>query len=76
MEVIGTAEVIGERITTRCLGDTRQEAVEEGRGTRYNLPIVYFTQLLGLAYGYSNGRMGLRRLIVSPLLLLKKKGLV
>jgi heterodisulfide reductase subunit B2 len=56
--------------------DTRQEAVEEGRGTRYNLPIVYFTQLLGLAYGYPSGRMGLRRLIVSPLPLLKKKGLI
>jgi heterodisulfide reductase subunit B len=56
--------------------DTRQEAVEEGRGTRYNLPIVYFTQLLGLAYGYPGGRMGLRRLIVSPLPLLKKKGLL
>lgn len=56
--------------------DTRQETVEEGRGTRYNLPIVYFTQLLGLAYGYSSGRMGLRRLIVSPLPLLKKKGLI
>jgi heterodisulfide reductase subunit B len=38
--------------------------------------IVYFTQLLGLAYGYPSGRMGLRRLIVSPLPLFKKKGLI
>jgi heterodisulfide reductase subunit B len=56
--------------------DTRQHAIEEARGVRYNLPVIYFTQLIGLAYGFSTGQTGLKRLLVTPLPLLKKKGLV
>ncbi|HEX7503701.1 MAG TPA: CoB--CoM heterodisulfide reductase iron-sulfur subunit B family protein [Syntrophales bacterium] len=52
--------------------DTRQRAIEEARGVRYNLPVIYFTQLMGLACGFSAGRMKLNRLLVSPLPLLRK----
>ncbi len=56
--------------------DTRQRAIEEERKISYGLPIIYFTQLMGLAYGCPVSRLGLRRLFVSPLPLLKARGLV
>ncbi len=55
--------------------DTRQRAIEEARGVRYNLPVIYFTQLMGMAYGFSPRQMGLDRLLVSPLPLLRRAGL-
>lgn len=55
--------------------DTRQQAIEEARGVRYNLPVIYFTQLMGMAYGFSLRQMGLDRMLVSPLPLLRRAGL-
>ena len=55
--------------------DARQQAIEEARGVRYNLPIIYFTQLMGMAYGFSSKQMGLDRILVSPLPLLRRAGL-
>ena len=46
--------------------DTRQRAIEADRGIAYNLPIIYFTQLLGLGLGFSAKQMGLNRLLTSP----------
>ncbi|MEQ8201313.1 MAG: CoB--CoM heterodisulfide reductase iron-sulfur subunit B family protein [Syntrophomonadaceae bacterium] len=46
--------------------DTRQKAIEKERGTRYDLPIIYFTQLLGLALGFSAREMALHDLFISP----------
>ena len=46
--------------------DTRQRAIEADRGIAYNLPIIYFTQLLGLGLGFSAKEMGLNRLLTSP----------
>jgi len=56
--------------------DTRQEAIEKARGVKYSLPIIYFTQLMGLAFGYSVSQLGLNKLLTSPLTLLKTKGLI
>lgn len=56
--------------------DTRQKAIEADRGKAYNLPIIYFTQLMGLAFGYSPGQMGLQRLLTSPSELLSSRNLV
>jgi len=50
--------------------DTRQKAIEVDRGTAYNLPIIYFTQLLGLALGFSAQQLGLNRLLTKPFALL------
>jgi len=55
--------------------DARQQAIEEDRGARYNLPVVYFTQLMGVACGLSTRQMRLGRLLVSPLPLLRRAGL-
>lgn len=56
--------------------DTRQQAIETERGIKYNLPIIYFTQLMGLAFGYKASQLGLQRLLISPYPLLKRKGLI
>jgi heterodisulfide reductase subunit B len=55
--------------------DTRQKAIEEERGVKYNLPIVYYTQLMGLAFGYPVNKLGFKRLLTSPSGLLSSKGL-
>jgi heterodisulfide reductase subunit B len=55
--------------------DTRQEAIEKERGIKYNLPIVYYTQLMGLAFGYSARQMGFNRLLTRPSTLLAARGL-
>ena len=46
--------------------DLRQADVARAFGVRYDLPIFYFTQLLGLALGLEPKDLGLKRLIVSP----------
>lgn len=51
--------------------DTRQRAIESDRKQSYELPIIYFTQLLGLALGYSPKQLGMNRLLTSPNKLLK-----
>jgi heterodisulfide reductase subunit B len=56
--------------------DMRQKDVEAKYGRSYNLPIFYFTQLLGLAMGCSPSEVSLSSLLVDPMPLLKSKGLV
>ncbi len=56
--------------------DTRQKAISEKQGIKYNLPVIYFTQLMGLAYGDKSSSLGFRRLFISPFKLLKSKGLI
>ena len=46
--------------------DAYQSRVERRLGERLDLPILYFTQLMGLALGIDEGRLGLGRLMVSP----------
>lgn len=55
--------------------DTRQRTIEEARGITYNLPIVYFTQLMGLAFGYSARQTGLNKLLTNPKTALSSRGL-
>jgi heterodisulfide reductase subunit B2 len=46
--------------------DGRQRQIEEAYKTRYGIPILYFTQLMGLAFGALPKEMGLQKLITSP----------
>jgi heterodisulfide reductase subunit B len=41
--------------------DTRQEEVEQEYGVKYELPIFYFTQLMGLAMGIEPAKLGLQK---------------
>lgn len=56
-----------------CQGnlDMRQKAME----LDYRMPIIYFTQLMGLAFGYKPAQLGINKLFNSPLPLLKSKAL-
>ncbi|UCC98878.1 MAG: CoB--CoM heterodisulfide reductase iron-sulfur subunit B family protein [Phycisphaerales bacterium] len=45
--------------------DTRQTEVEQEYGTQYGLPVFYFTQLMGLAFGIPPAKLGLQKHFVS-----------
>jgi heterodisulfide reductase subunit B len=46
--------------------DLRQGQVNSTMGSSFNLPVIYFSQILGLVYGYSPKELGLDKLVVSP----------
>ncbi len=56
--------------------DLRQEQVASAAGTLYNMPVLYFTQLMGLAFGLSAKEIGLDKLCVNPETALSKIGTV
>jgi heterodisulfide reductase subunit B len=56
--------------------DLRQGDIEKKCGERFGLPVFYFTQLLGLAFGLQPRELGLRSLVVDPMPLLAEKGIV
>ncbi len=55
--------------------DLRQPMINKKFKKDFNIPILYFTQVVGLALGIEPGKLGLNKHIVSPLPLLKEKGL-
>ena len=56
--------------------DIRQKEIEETSGNRYNMPILYMTQLLALAAGVAPKKLGFDSMMVSPLPLLRDKNLL
>ena len=56
--------------------DMRQSKIEKEYNTKFNLPIVYITQLVGLALGIPYKELGLDKLIVEPYRVLETKGLL
>jgi heterodisulfide reductase subunit B len=44
--------------------DAYQKAINKKYGTNFNLPIVYFTQLMGIAFGLDSKGLGLNQCIV------------
>lgn len=51
--------------------DLRQKDIEKATGKRYDMPVLYITQLLGLCLGISQKELGLDRLMVAPSPVLK-----
>jgi len=56
--------------------DNRQGEISTETGKKYNLPIFYFTELMGLALGSPSVTKWLSRHLVDPRPLLKQKGLI
>jgi heterodisulfide reductase subunit B len=56
--------------------DLRQAQVNQAYDTQFTLPVLYFTQLIGLALGVRSKELALGKLITSPKKLLKAKGLI
>jgi heterodisulfide reductase subunit B len=46
--------------------DLRQSDIKKATGRKYDMPIVYITQLLGLCLGLPYEELGLNKLMVSP----------
>ena len=46
--------------------DMRQEDIFKATGRRYNMPVIYITQLMGLCLGLAAHELGLDKLIISP----------
>jgi heterodisulfide reductase subunit B2 len=56
--------------------DTRQVQIGKLHEAEYNIPIIYFTQLMGLAFGMSYKELGMHRHLTSPQAMLKSKGVI
>ncbi len=56
--------------------DMRQKQINAHFGTEYKLPILYFTQLMGLALGLGASELAFEKHFVSPTKLLKDKSLL
>lgn len=54
--------------------DLRQGQVNSTNGTSYNIPVLYITQVIGLALGIAPEELGLSKLVVSPSALIGKLG--
>ncbi len=54
--------------------DMRQSDIEKKMGIKYDIPIFYFTQLLGLSFGLEQSKLGIGRSLVSCEKLLAVKG--
>jgi heterodisulfide reductase subunit B len=52
--------------------DVRQQQISDESGESFNVPILYFTQLMGLAFGMSASELGLHKHIVDPGVILDK----
>ncbi|MFQ5799660.1 MAG: CoB--CoM heterodisulfide reductase iron-sulfur subunit B family protein [Bacteroidota bacterium] len=55
--------------------DMRQRDIEKKLGVKYEIPIFYFTQLLGMAFGLERSKLGIGRSLVSCKELLTAKGI-
>ena len=56
--------------------DLRQKKIEDRYGEKLGLPVIYYTQLMGLAFGLDPISLQLDRLFVDPFPLLKSKGII
>lgn len=56
--------------------DSRQAEISAESGKKYNTPIFYFTELMGLAFGDAETKKWLGRHMVDPRPLLEEKGLI
>lgn len=54
--------------------DAKQRVIEKEGGKKIEIPVLYITQLLGLAMGIAAEKLGLQRLITSPRQLLRTIG--
>jgi heterodisulfide reductase subunit B len=54
----------------QLLLDLYQDKLEAVKNTTFNLPIIFFTQLMGMALGLDRAELGLEKLVVSPFPLL------
>jgi len=54
--------------------DLRQRDIEKYTGFNLEIPVLYVTQLVGLALGHSAGELGLKKHSINPIPVLKRAG--
>jgi len=78
-KVLQNAEAVGaQAVVVACPLchanlDIRQQQINEQYGDAFHIPILYFTQLMGLAFGLAPKELGLDKHLVSPFELLMRK---
>ncbi|WP_031480933.1 CoB--CoM heterodisulfide reductase iron-sulfur subunit B family protein [Maridesulfovibrio frigidus] len=71
-KLLDAAEDIGaEALVTACPLcqmnlDLRQDQINSANGAKHNIPVFYYTQLIGLALGIDEKELGIDKLCVSP----------
>ena len=53
--------------------DTRQAEIEKKYGTKFDLPILFFSQVMGLAFGLTPEQLAMHKHLVSPMPLVEQK---
>jgi heterodisulfide reductase subunit B len=77
-DVLAHAKAVGANVVAvgcpfcQLLLDLYQDKLAAIRKTTFDLPIIFFTQLMGLAMGLDRADLGLEKLIVSPFALLSE----
>jgi heterodisulfide reductase subunit B2 len=56
--------------------DSRQEEISLEAGKKYDLPVLYFTELVGLSLGHPDSNKWFKKHFVDPTKLLASKGLI
>jgi heterodisulfide reductase subunit B len=71
-KLLNAAKDIGaEALVTACPLcqmnlDLRQDQINSANGANHNIPVFYYTQLIGLALGLGEKELGIDKLCVSP----------
>ena len=55
--------------------ELRQSDIQKAFGVKHDMPIIYFTQLMGLAMGIEPAKLGIGRLMINPMKALKQLAL-
>ncbi|MFA6220956.1 MAG: heterodisulfide reductase, partial [Desulfomonilaceae bacterium] len=56
--------------------DTRQSDISKAAGRVYHMPVVYLTELIGVAFNDPKAKSWFEKHLVSPIPVLAKKGLL
>jgi len=64
------------QLHTTTMIDTTQKQISEETGKEYRMPILYITELMALAFGLDEEKLGLEINYVDPMPLLKEKSLI
>ncbi len=77
-KILANAKAVGaEAIVVACpLCQLNLDSRQAQMDGRFDLPILYFTQLMGLAFGLEHKRLGLDKHFIDPIPLLREKGII
>jgi len=77
-KILANAKAVGaEAIVVACpLCQVNLDSRQAQMDGQFDLPILYFTQLMGLAFGLEPKALGLDKHFIDPIPLLRKKGII